>query len=152
MGSRLEVQLRLQKRGVCEVRVRIRGLFQRRPRGLGIPGLEVSQRELVVSLRESGLELQDVLELRDRLGRLALGEMHLATQEMPFEVRWAFLEDGVERFEALVVLPFAQGNLGQAPPRREEIRGLLGHFRQDSFPLLGLHEGKVKVGQLEPRL
>src|SRR5712692_3079922 len=35
--------------------------------------------------------------------------VHLATQEVPFEVRWAFLEDGVERFDALVVLPFAQG-------------------------------------------
>src|SRR5207244_5017862 len=101
--------------------VRGRGLIKRRPGRLEIPGLEVSQRQLVARLREPGLELEDFLKLLDRLCCLALGEMHFSAREMPLKVRWALFEHGVECLDALVVLSLAQGDLGQAAPGGEEL-------------------------------
>src|SRR5437867_12856175 len=77
--------------------------------------------------------------------------MHPSTEQVRVMVRRAPFEEGAERLEALVVLPFVQGDFGQAAPRREEIRSLLGHLCKDSPPLLGFAGGKVKVSQLEPR-
>ena len=149
MGPRLDVQFRLQKRRVDEVRVRGGRLFQLHLGLLEVSSLEICQRQLIVGLREPRLELHDPLKVLDRRGRLALREMHSSTQQKSVEIRWVLLEDNVECLEALVVLPLSQGDLGEAAPGREESRSFLGDLRQDSLALLGLLEREVKVRQLE---
>src|SRR5439155_24249260 len=101
-------------------------------------------------LREPRLELHDLLEILDRRGRLALGEMHSPSDEKSLEVRGALLEKSVEHLEALVVLPLGQSEIGETALGREELRSVLGDLRQDSLALLGLLEPEVELHQLEP--
>ena len=103
-----------------------------------------------MGLCESRLELHDPLQVLDRRGRLAPGEMHSSSEEKSVEIRGALLEESVEHLEALVILLLRQGHLGEAAPGRQEPGSLLADLRQDSLTVFGLLNREVEVRQLEP--
>ena len=69
-----------------------------------VPVLEVRHGELEPGGRQARLRLDDLLELLDRLGRLPLGEVDAAAEEVRLNVRRALLQDDVQRLHALVEL------------------------------------------------
>src|SRR3989442_15630111 len=97
-----------------------------------------------MGLCESRLELHDPLQVLDRRGRLAPGEMHSSSKEKSVEIRGALLEDAVERLEALVILLLRQGHLGEAAPGREEPGSFRAELRHDSLTVFWLLDREVQ--------
>ena len=111
----------------------------------------IGDREPVPGLRVLGVGLQHALEVLDRLGRLPLGQIDAAANEVTFDVRRRLLEDVGEDGEALVGLALDEGELGQPAPGREIVALALLGRPEDFLGRVEVAVGGVEVDQVEPR-
>src|SRR5207247_603181 len=126
-------------------------LLQLRPGLLDIPRLEVRQSQLVACPGRLRLELQDSLKLLDRLVDFSLDAMNPAAEEMTFQIPRILLQDDAEGPVSLGQVAFDEGDLGNAPPRGQVVRGLLRHLPQELLGLVAPARCE-KLGELERSL
>src|SRR5438128_830524 len=98
----------------------------------------MGQRQPVARRCEARLQLQDLLELTNRLNGRAVSQMYSPSKQMGLHVRRVLLEDSVESFGALIIPGLAEGDLRETVPSWDEVRSLVGSFRQDALRLIGL--------------
>ena len=86
VGASLNLDFRLQQRGVDEGGIPGRRLIELGPGLEQVSGLNICSRQMIVGLREPGLELDDSLELVDRRAGRALAEARASAEQEPLEV------------------------------------------------------------------
>ena len=117
----------------------------------GIPCLQVSERQLDVGLGTSGFDLQDLLKFLGGLWGLALGSIHLSSQQVRVKVRGTPFEDCVQDLDSFVVPSFGKGDLSEPAPGQEVLGGLLGQLSKDALGPFRLLRKEIEVGQMDLR-
>ena len=118
--------------------------------GLGdVPRLEIGQGKQVGHLGRLGLLLQNLLEVLYRFTALTFGKIQSAAHQEPFGIDRVFLEDGLQRLEAPVILAFTADQVGLSIEGGKIVRAFRRHFVQQLSGGVDLILAKVEVSKID---